>query len=152
MKWLGLHFIFYQVNNAWTLNHTNSQWVDLGIHTEACMTRPETCGAAGGAISLWLNVIDCSPGDGIISSYDYLRTGLIVFCYSENIRYDTHVLHSAGTSVNILQHTQMTNTFDTKIILHNYISYKRQPSYIGNFPVYLRMPLIFTDFPTGSGS
>ena len=27
-----------------------------------------------------------------------------------------------------------------------------QPSYIGTFPVYLRMALIFTDFPTGSGS
>ena len=31
-----------------------NQWVDLGIHTEACMTRPETCGAAGGAISMWV--------------------------------------------------------------------------------------------------
>ena len=35
----------------------------------------------------------------------------------------------------ILKHTQKTNTFDTKIILHNYILYKGQPSYIGIFPV-----------------
>ena len=34
-------------------------WIDLGIHIEACMTDPETCGEAGGAISLWLRVIDC---------------------------------------------------------------------------------------------
>ena len=32
------------------------QWVDLGIRTEACVTRPDTCGAAGGAISKWLRV------------------------------------------------------------------------------------------------
>ena len=32
-----------------------------------------------------------------------------------------------------------------KIILDNYISYYGQPSYIGIFPVYLRMPLIFRD-------
>ena len=48
----------YQVNNALTLDQTRKQWVDLGIHTEACMTRPETCGAEGGAISVWVNVID----------------------------------------------------------------------------------------------
>ena len=52
----------------------------------------------------------------------------------------------------ILKDTQMTNTFDTKIILHNYTLYKGESSYIGIFPVHLRMALIFTDFPTGSGS
>ena len=44
----------------------------------------------------------------------------------------------------------MIKTFDTKIILHSYILYKGEPSYVGTFPVYLRMALIFTDFPTGS--
>ena len=38
------------------------------------------------------------------------------------------------------------------MILHNYILYKAEPSYIGIFPLYLRMALIFTDFQTGSGS
>ena len=46
----------------------------------------------------------------------------------------------------------MTNTIDSKIILHNCILYKGELNYIGNFSVYLRMALIFTDFPTGSGS
>ena len=33
------------------------------------MTRPETCGAAGGAISVWLNILDCSgPQIGIVTS------------------------------------------------------------------------------------
>ena len=51
----------------------------------------------------------------------------------------------------MLKRTKMTNTFDTKIILHNYILYKGQPSYIIIFQVYLRIPLIFKDFPTGNG-
>ena len=42
----------YQVNCGWALDRTRRQWVDLGIHTEACMTDPRTCGAAGGAVSV----------------------------------------------------------------------------------------------------
>ena len=41
---------------------------------------------------------------------------------------------------NILKHTQMTNTFDTKIVLQNFF-------YIRDI-----MALIFTDFSTGSES
>ena len=61
----------YQVNSAVSLDRTRNQWVDLGIHSEACMTRPETCGTAGGAISLWVKVIDCPRYAGIIPSLDY---------------------------------------------------------------------------------
>ena len=32
------------------------EWIDLGVHYEACMTDPQTCGAAGGAISIWLRL------------------------------------------------------------------------------------------------
>ena len=39
-----------------------------------------------------------------------------------------------------------------KIILHNYILYKSDSTYIGTSQVNLRMALIFTDLPTGSGS
>ena len=45
----------------------------------------------------------------------------------------------------------MTNIFDTKIILHNYILYERKPSYVVIFPENLRMTLIFTDFQTEVG-
>ena len=80
-----------QVNSAWILNLTKSQWVDLGIHTEACMTRPETCGAAGGAFSMWVKVIDCpSPVRGIISSR--VSSGSVFYCVNEVIGYDTYSL------------------------------------------------------------
>ena len=48
----------------------------------------------------------------------------------------------------ILKYEQMTDTFDMTIKLHNYIPIKD----IEMFPVHLRMPLIYPDFPTGSGS
>ena len=83
-------YMCYQVNNALTLDHTR-QWVDLGIHTEACMTRPETC-TSGGAISVWVKVIACN-GDGIISSHSsgIASTGLVIACYDTYIPYDIHV-------------------------------------------------------------
>ena len=54
------------MNKAWTLDSTKRQWVDLGIHTEACMSNME-CGS-GGALSLWLRVTYCEAHGGIISS------------------------------------------------------------------------------------
>ena len=80
-------FYFTQVNSALTLNRTNNQWVDLGIHTEACMTRPETCGAAGGAISLWINVIECPINGGIISSRAEGSSGSRIVCRPPTMRY-----------------------------------------------------------------
>ena len=56
------------------------------------MTRPETCGAAGGAISLWVKVIDCPMTGGIISSQIYGSSGIDIYCASTVIWYDTHVL------------------------------------------------------------
>ena len=87
--------IFQQINFTLTLDHTKSQWVDLGIHTEVCMTRPDTCGAAGGAISVWVRMIDCRPNSfcGIISSITGLggsSAGSVIFGHSGSIRYETH--------------------------------------------------------------
>ena len=76
---------FTQTNSALTLNRHRRQWVDLGIHTEACMTRPETCGAAGGAISLWLKIINCPNSDGVITSRRSWRRGFLIYCQSTNI-------------------------------------------------------------------
>ena len=39
----------------------------------------------------------------------------------------------------------ITNIFVSKIILHNHIFYHGGLSYIGFFPVYIGMPLIFTN-------
>ena len=59
------------------------QWIDLGIHTEACMALPETCGPAGGAISAWLNNVDCpiAPVFGVISTrQNSTTTGSSIVC------------------------------------------------------------------------
>ena len=45
----------------------------------------------------------------------------------------------------ILKHRKMKMTFIPKIILHNYILYKSDPTYVETFTVNLRMVLIFTD-------
>ena len=52
----------------------------------------------------------------------------------------------------ILKNKKIKKPFVPKIILHNYIFYKGDLTYVAIFPVCLRMDLIFTDFPTGSGS
>ena len=58
------------------------------------MTLPEACGEAGGAISLWINVIDCpsSSSGGIVSSYQSVgTTGIRTYCSNSNILYEKHV-------------------------------------------------------------
>ena len=76
-----LKLLLYQVNSAWNLDRSKSQWVDLGIHTEACMTHPEACGAAGGAISLWLKIVESERWSRIVSSDASNRqTALVVYC------------------------------------------------------------------------
>ena len=69
----------YQVNCAWILNKTRNQWIDLGVHSEACMTQPETCGAAGGAISFWMYVIEFMEVSGLFSSHAVDGTGSLVY-------------------------------------------------------------------------
>ena len=52
-----------------SLDHTKSQWVDLGDGGEACIIQPDTCGAAGGAVAFWARVTYMdSHTRGIISS------------------------------------------------------------------------------------
>ena len=46
----------------------------------------------------------------------------------------------------ILKHKKMKKTYIPKIILHNYILYKGDPTYVRTFPMDSVMPLIFTDF------
>ena len=89
--WLSNTDFFWnqQVNSALALDHMKRQWVDLGIHTEACMTRPETCGEAGGAISLWINVIECEDAAFIstLAFTDRLSTASVIYCYVDEIQY-----------------------------------------------------------------
>ena len=56
------------------------------------MTRPETCGAAGGAISVWLNVVTCSSSrPGIISSLIDGASGTVMYCNSNDYRYYQYI-------------------------------------------------------------
>ena len=50
----GKIYIAFQVNHAWSLNSMYS--INLGVHTEACMTDPDSCGKTGGAVSFWLKL------------------------------------------------------------------------------------------------
>ena len=54
------------------------------------MTRPETCGAAGGALSVWFRLIECESGiDGgsVVSTYSGRTTGSAIFCDGSTLRY-----------------------------------------------------------------
>ena len=74
--------VFLKINSAVSTDRTRNQWIDLETHPDvACMTRPETCGAAGGAISVWVNVIDCPQTAGIITSIDDPdKNGFSIWC------------------------------------------------------------------------
>ena len=58
------------------------------------MTDPRTCGAAGGAISLWVKIIECTHICGIMTSS---RTGgwpgTSIRLSSQNFMYVTLTLH-----------------------------------------------------------
>ena len=54
------------------LNSSEGQWIDLGVHFEACMVDPEVCGIAGGAVNVWLRVF--GPTGGILSTITH-QTG-----------------------------------------------------------------------------
>ena len=71
------------MNDAVGLDRTMSQWVSLGVIQEACITRPETCSAAGGAVTLWTRVQLCDASfSGIISSLiKSSSTSFAILCY-----------------------------------------------------------------------
>ena len=58
----------------------HEQWIDLGTHTEACMTRPDTSGVAGGAVSLWLKESRCTDVNGMITARTVNGTGFNIYC------------------------------------------------------------------------
>ena len=77
---------YIQVDKAVSTNRTQSQWVDLGNLSAACITRPDTCGSDGAALSVWLKLTDCQDKDGVISSHSPSSAGLGVRCSTSQIR------------------------------------------------------------------
>ena len=90
--WKYLYFL-NEVNNALAVNQTRNQWIDLGVHPEACMTIPDTCCAAGGAITFWLRIINCSHHGGILTTINEI-SGFRIFCeqFDERKVYLAYVL------------------------------------------------------------
>ena len=80
-KELAFCIYIFQIGNAISLDHEKKQWIDLGIHTSLCMTRTETCGAAGGAVAFWFRLSDKSVGDdGMITTTNKeTSTGFHIF-------------------------------------------------------------------------
>ena len=70
----------FYINSGISTDGFHEQWIDLGIHTEACMTRPDTCGAAGGAVSLWLKENRCTDVSGMLTSKISTGTGFNIYC------------------------------------------------------------------------
>ena len=67
-------------------NKSRFQHIDLGIHTEACMTVPGTCGTSGGAISLWYRVTERSSLGAIVTTLqDFHSGGTSISCDGQQV-------------------------------------------------------------------
>ena len=72
------------------INKSKSQWIGLGFHPEVCLTQRYGCGVAGGAVSLWLRLIEVGRiiTTRSVQSFYFLATGLnIYWSYLDRIRY-----------------------------------------------------------------
>ena len=83
-----------QICNGVETDKTEYQYVNLGDLSDACITRPVTCGGEGATVSLWLKVEHCGTNDGALSTSDYYydggptpREGFIVSCFTTGMRY-----------------------------------------------------------------
>ena len=84
-----IYWLWYnlsQVNKAISTDNAQRQWVSLGNLSVACLTKAQTCGSAGGALSVWIKLGATDyPTGGIISSFDYSE-GFQVFVYNNALR------------------------------------------------------------------
>ena len=53
---------------------------------EVCLTHPESCGAAGGAISLWFRVIECYTAGAIVTTTYNSSAGYNINCGGRGIQ------------------------------------------------------------------
>ena len=74
-----------QINSGISLNHSRNQWVDLGILNDVCMTDPETCVAAGGAVAFWTrrHLYDRQYRTIILAR---ARTGFRINCHGNGLK------------------------------------------------------------------
>ena len=62
------YHLYFQISSAVHTNRSQNQWIELGYHSDVCLTHRYGCGEAGGALSMWLRLIDCPARSGIITS------------------------------------------------------------------------------------
>ena len=77
-----------QVNKAVRTNLTEKQWVNMGtISPLACFVIPKMCGSAGGALSVWMKILECQKETGIITSLNAseISEGFLVTCYDGDL-------------------------------------------------------------------
>ena len=72
----------FQINSAISTDRAQSEWVNLGVHLEICMTHPESCGAAGGAISVWFRIVACSLAGAVVTTVSNSTAGYHIYCDS----------------------------------------------------------------------
>ena len=84
------NFLFssFKINKAVVPDSKLNQWVDLGDLSEACITRPDTCGPEGTAVAVWVKIHSCPNGHGFLSSLhsNNQKTGFNFWCFGGNIR------------------------------------------------------------------
>ena len=85
----------------------------------------------------------CTPYPCTLFTLSKVQKIRVILGRSEN---SFSLLQWLSMGKQILKHKTMEKTYIPKIILHNYILYKGDPTYIGTLPVDSGMPLIFTDF------
>ena len=85
------------------------QYLELGDQSQACITIPESCGAQGGAISVWVKLIGCQNGGGIISSQDPSQSAVIIACSPTELRYMTIKLEFPECCLNSLSSGRSAN-------------------------------------------
>ena len=77
------YHLYFQFSSAVGTDRFHNQWIDLGYHSDVCLTHRYGCGEAGGALSMWLRLIDCPARGGIITTRagrNVNPTGFNIFC------------------------------------------------------------------------
>ena len=76
----------FQFYKAVRTDRSQKAWVNLGnLSTVACIVVPESCGLAGGALSVWIKIEDCPNYAGIISPQHHADESLLLSCFSNKI-------------------------------------------------------------------
>ena len=74
------------MSNGVQTDKSQSQYVDLGDMSAACITNPSTCGSEGGTVSLWIKITSCDTTGGVITSVRTTSEGFLVACAGNGMR------------------------------------------------------------------